>query len=174
VPPYPDHLDPGRHRDAQGRGYQLWARRVVLTAFVALIVLALLNVFGQRSLTSRAAGAVARLEVRGPTTVRGGLLFQERITVRALQQIKSPELVLSQGWADGLQINTIEPQPQTESSRDGKLVLSLDPMSAGDKIELFVDYQVDPTHVGNTDMAVELDDRSVPLVRLSRTLTSFP
>ncbi len=171
---YPDFLEPGRHRDAQGRGHQPWVRRAVLAALSALLLLGLLNVFGQRAVTSRAAGTAARMDVRGPTKVRGGLLFQERITVRALQAIQYPRLVLSQGWADGLQINTIEPQPQAESSRDGKLVLSYDKMAAGDKIEVFVDYQVNPTHVGTTDMSVVLDDGATPLVRLPRTLTSFP
>jgi hypothetical protein len=171
---YPDFLEPGRHRDAQGRGHQPWVRRGFLAAFCVFLVLGLLNVFGQRSVTSRAAGTAARIDVRGPTKVRGGLLFQERITVRALQAIQYPRIVLSQGWADGLQINTIEPQPQSESSRDGKLVLSYDKLAAGDKLEVFVDYQDDPTHVGSTDMSLELDDGSTPLVRVPRTLTSFP
>lgn len=171
---YPDHLDRGRHREYQGRGHQLWVRRAMLLAFAVIVVLGLLNVFGQRSETTRAAGAAARLEVRGPTKVRGGLLYQERITVRALQSIRYPRLVLSQGWADGLQINTIEPNPQSESSRDGKLVFSYGSMQAGDKLELWIDYQVDPTHVGTTDTSVELDDRSAPLVHLPRSLTTFP
>ena len=71
------------------------------------------------------------MEVRGPTRVRGGLLFQERITVRAVQDIGTPRVVLSPGWADGLQINTIEPQPGSESSRDGRIVLSYDTLKAG-------------------------------------------
>jgi len=171
---YPDFLKPGRHRDAQGRGHQPWVRRAFLVAFTVLAVLGLLNVFGQRSDTSRAAGPAARLEVRGPTKVRGGLLFQERITLRALKTIRYPRLVLSQGWADGLQINTIEPSPQSESSRDGKLILSYGRMAAGDKLEIFVDYQVNPTHVGSTDTALELDDQANRLVRLPRTLTTFP
>jgi hypothetical protein len=171
---YPDHLRRERHRDHQGRAYQPWMRRFVLTVFLALVVLGLLNVFGQRSETTRAASAAATLEVRGPTKVRGGLLYQERITVRALRAIQFPRLVLSQGWADGLQINTIEPQPQSESSRDGKLVFSYDRMQAGDKLELWIDYQVNPTHIGTTDTSVELDAQDVPLVHLDRSLTSFP
>lgn len=172
--PYPDHLDRDRHRELRGRDHQPWVRRLVLTLFGAVVVLGLLNVFGQRSESSRAAGPAAALEVRGPTKVRGGLLYQQRITLRALQEIAYPRIVLSQGWADGLQINTIEPQPQSESSRDGKLIFSYDRMAAGDKLELWIDYQVNPTHVGKTDTSVEVDDRTTPLVGLSRTLMTFP
>jgi hypothetical protein len=171
---YPDQLEQGRHVDLTGRGSQPWIRRAVLLLFLAAVVAGLLNVFGQRSTSSRASGGAARIEVRGPTKVRGGLLFQERITVRALQDIQHPRLVLDQGWLDGLQINTIEPQPQSESSRDGKLVLSYDQMFAGDKLEVFVDFQVNPTHVGRTDQALEVDDGEQPLVRLPRSLTTFP
>ncbi len=171
---YPDNLEAGRHRDLAGRGHQVWVRRVVLVAFLAMAVAGLLNVFGQRSISSQAAGSGAAIEVRGPTKVRGGLLFQERITVHALRDIAYPRLVLSQGWLDGLQINTIEPQPMSESSRNGRLVLSYDKLMAGDKIEVFIDFQVNPTHVGRTDQTVELDDRAQPLVRLARSLTTFP
>jgi len=171
---YPDCLDPGRHRDARGRAHQPWVRRVCLTAFTVFAVLGLLNVFGQRSETTRAATPAARIEVRGPTKVRGGLLFQERLTVRAPRDIAVPRLVLGPGWADGLQINTIEPQPASETSRNGRIVLSYDALPAGQPLVVYVDYQANPTHVGTTDMSVEVDDRTTPLVRLPRTLTTFP
>jgi hypothetical protein len=174
VPEYPDQLEPQRHGQLAGRGAHAWIRRGLLGLFTALAVVALFNVFGQRSSSARAVGDGARIEVRGPTKVRGGLLFQERLTVRALRDIGFPRIVLSQGWLDGLQINTIEPQPMSESSRDGKLVLSYDKMAAGDKIEVFVDFQVNPTHVGRTDQGIEVDDATQPLVRLPRSLTTFP
>jgi hypothetical protein len=171
---YPDHLHVGRHRDLHGRGHQPWVRRVVISLFAALLVAALFNVFGQRSESARAAGSGANLEVRGPTKVRGGLLFQQRITVEATRDIEFPRIVLGTGFADGLQLNTLEPQPQSESSRDGKIVLSYDSLSRGDKLEIWIQYQANPTHVGDTDMSVEVDDRTTPLVTISRTLTTFP
>ena len=45
-----------------------------------------------------------------------------------------PRLVLDEGWLDGLQINTIEPSPQSEASRDGRLVLSYPALKAGDRL----------------------------------------
>jgi hypothetical protein len=171
---YPDFLDPARHRDARGRRHQPWVRRAFLALFSVVIVLGLLNVFGQRSDTSRAASPAVAMEVRGPTKVRGGLLFQERITVRAAQTLHQPRLVLGRGWADGLQINTIEPQPSSEASRGGRIVLSYDALGPGDVLVVYVDYQADPTHVGNTDMGVELDEAARPVIRIPRTLTTFP
>lgn len=171
---YPDRLEPGRHRDGKGREHQPWIRRVFLALFTMFVALGLLNVFGQRSETDAAAGPSARMEVRGPTKVRGGLLFQERITVHALAGIDTPRLVLDAGWADGMQINTIEPSPSTESSRDGRIVLEYAKLSAGQRLVVYVDYQANPTHVGATNMSVELDDHTAPLVRIGRTLTTFP
>ena len=171
---YPHGLAAKRHRDLAGRERDPWIRRAFLFLLTALVVAALVNIFGQRSQTLRAGGPDARLEVHGPERVRGGLLYQQRITVRALHDIAHPRVVLGTGWLDGQTINTIEPGAVGETSRDGKLVLSYDQLSAGDKLEIFVDYQVNPTHVGRTDHGVELDDAERPLARVNSTLTTFP
>src|SRR3954453_20090056 len=95
---YPDRLQKGRHRDLAGRNLEIWVRRAVLVLFGAVAVAGLLNAFGQRSETSRAEAPAARMEVRGPERVRGGLLYQQHITVRALSDIDHPRLVLARGW----------------------------------------------------------------------------
>ena len=171
---YPDLLTQKRHRDLAGRERDPWIRRVFLFLLAALLVAALLNVFGQESQSGRASGPEARLEVHGPKRVRGGLLYQQRITVDALRDIAHPRLVLDSGWVDGQTLNTIEPSPVGESSRDGRLVLSYDQLSAGDKLVVYLQYQVNPTHVGNTNHDVELDDAERPLARVGGTLTTFP
>ena len=171
---YPDHLSVGRHREGEGRAHQPWVRRGVLSLFTLLILLALLNVFGQRSESHTAAGSGANVEVRGPTKVRGGLLFQQRITVEATRDISYPRIVLGTGFLDGLTVNTIEPSAQSEASRDGRLVLSYPKLAQGDKLEVWIQLQVNPTHVGRTDTTVEVDDQTTPLATVSRTLTAFP
>jgi hypothetical protein len=171
---YPEGLTQKKHRHLDGRERDPWIRRVFLTLFLVLIAAGLLNVFGQRSETVRAAGPDARLEVRGPKRVRGGLIYQQRITVSALRDIAHPRLVFGKGWLDGQTINTIEPAAVGEASRDGRLVLSYDELSAGDKLEVFIDFQANPTHVGSTDHDVELDDADRPLARVDSTLTTFP
>src|SRR3954453_20856225 len=171
---YPDLLTQERHRDLVGRERDPWIRRVFLLVLGALLVAALVNVFGQRSETVHASGPAARLEVHGPKRVRGGLLYQQRITVHALQDIAHPRLVLDAGWLDGQTLNTIEPGAVGEASRDGRLVLSYDQLSAGDDLVVYLQYQVNPTHVGNTDHGVEIDDAERPLARVGGTLTTFP
>jgi hypothetical protein len=171
---YPDQLTPERHRDLGGRSTDPWIRRVVLTLLAAIAVAALLNAFGQRAQTSTASSPQARLKVSGPKRVRGGLLYQQQITVNAVQDIAHPRIVLSSGWLDGQTINTIEPGAVGETSRDGALVLSYDQLSAGDKLVVYVDYQVNPTHIGKTDHDVELDDAETPLVHLDGSLLTLP
>src|SRR5262245_48135163 len=113
----PQGLEHGRHAELRARVFEPWARRALLALLVAALVAALLGAVGQRSSTSRATTPAARLEVRMPEIVRGGLLFQSRIEVTALREITHPRLVLDEGFREGLQINTISPGPATETSR---------------------------------------------------------
>jgi hypothetical protein len=137
-------------------------------------VLALLNVFGQRSETSNGVAATARLSVSAPSRVRGGLLYQARFRIVAKKNVAQAALVLDRGWLDGLTINTIEPSPVSEASRNGKLALDLGPISRGHSYVLFVDFQANPTTVGQHDQTVTLYDGNRALVTVHRTITIFP
>jgi hypothetical protein len=152
----------------------LWVRRLVLTVFAVLVALALLDWFGQQPSDSVAASPAATLRLSAPQAVRGGLLFQSRIEIRARRTIKFPRLVLGEGWTEGMQVNTIEPNPSTEASRDGRLVLTYDQLNPGDLLVIWLQFQVDPTNVGRRSYAVELDDQTTPLARIDRRLTIFP
>src|SRR4051812_48314899 len=114
-----------RHRDLQGRLQAPWARRALLGLLAVVCVLGLLDVFGQKPHETPAAAPGATLDVQVPSAVRGGLLYQGRFTVRAVEELKDAQLVLSPGWADGITINTVEPGPVGEASRDGSLVFEL-------------------------------------------------
>jgi hypothetical protein len=116
-----ESIDLARHRDFEGRGWEPWARRLLLAALVAVILLALLNTFGQKQHVSQAAGPKALLGVRAPERVRGGLLYQAVFTISARRDIKQPQLVLGPGWLDGLTINTVEPEASQESNRNGRV-----------------------------------------------------
>jgi hypothetical protein len=139
-----------------------------------VLVLGLLDVFGQRPSTTRVDSDAATLEISSPDSVRGGLLFQSRFTIEARQELKEATLVLGPGWLDGLTVNTIEPSPVNEASRDGRLTLELGHLPAGAKYVLFVDYQVNPTTVGRRTQRVELDDGELPILSTHQTLTVFP
>src|SRR5215212_7901492 len=159
-----DSIDVEHQRDLEGRGYEPWVRRMILAVVLALIVLALFNVFGQRTHVSQAAGPAAVLGVEAPEKVRAGLLYQARFTITARRDIKQPELVLGPGWLDGLTVNAIEPQASEESNRNGHLALVYDELKAGDTLRVWVAYQVNPTANGNRIQLTELDDGDKPLV----------
>lgn len=144
-------------------------------AVVVLIpLLALFDAFGQRPQTDRASNAAADLEVYAPSRLRGGLMFMGRFTIAAHQALRSPALVLDPGWAEGMQVNTVTPAPESEESRDGKLVYHYDTIPAGETVVVFAQFQVNPTNVGRRSQDVELDDDTTSIAHVDRTVTIFP
>jgi hypothetical protein len=170
----PEGIALGRHRDLAGRHWHPWLRRGLLGLVGVVLLLALINVFGQRPSTTSVDSGAARLEISAPRALRGGLLFQSRFTIEARQELKNATLVLGPGWLNGLTVNTVEPSPVDEASRNGKLSLELGHLPAGAKHVLYVEYQVNPTTVGRRTQAVELDDGDTPIVSTNQTLTIFP
>jgi hypothetical protein len=168
----PGSLDRGRCLEIGARG--LWGRRAFLAVVLVFIALGLANVFGQRSTTQEALAGQAQLRLRAPTRLRGGLLWQARFDITARTALKQPKLVLDRGWFDGMTLNTSVPQAQSESIRDGRVVLSYDQLAAGERLTVWLEFQVNPTNVGRQSQDVELDDLSRPVARLRRTVTVFP
>ena len=161
-------------RDLEGRSGDVWVRRILLLLLAVIPVLALLNVFGQSASEASASSSVAKLTVRSPTSARGGLLFEVRMTIEAHQDIKNATLSLGGGWANGLTFNAIEPQPSQESSSHGELSLQIGSMSAGDISVLHLYYQVNPTTTGSRRQQVALLDGQTLIVALTRHLTVYP
>jgi hypothetical protein len=174
MPDVPESLVLARHRDLRGRRSQVWIRRGLLTLLTALPVLALFNLFGQRPATSRAATPAASLKVYSPTRLRGGLLYEARFTIVARRELKNATLVLDPGWLEGISVNTIEPSPVGESSRNGRLALQLGHIPKGRTYRLFMQFQVNPTNVGHRSQNVELNDGPTPLLTIHRAITVFP
>jgi hypothetical protein len=169
----PDFLTLRRNREQAG------AREVPIrragVALVGLFCLAgLLNVFGQRPDTSTASGSGASLKVYAASHVRSGLYYEARFTIDAQRDLKNAMLVLNSGWAEGNTINTIEPSPINEASRDGNLVLTLGHIPAGRSYILFMQIQVNPTNVGRRSQDVSLYDGDTLLTSIDRTVTVFP
>ena len=170
----PDTIVLRRDRDLGPRRNDIWVRRGLFGLVCLVPVLALLNLFGQSPETSASATASAQLSVFAPSRVRSGLLYQARFRVTAKEKLDQAALVLDRGWLDGLTINTIEPSPVSEASREGKLGLDLGPISRGHSYVLYVDFQVNPTTVSRQDQTVTLYDGDRAIVALHRTLTVFP
>jgi hypothetical protein len=163
-----------RARDLEGRSQEPWVRRAGLLLLLALSIAALFNVFGQRAQSSSATSPAAVLSLKAPSRARGGDIFQARFTVRASQEVRQPLLVLDPGWLDGLTQNTSSPEPAEERTDNGRIVLEYDTIPAHRKLEVWLAYQVNPTHVGTTDQDVELWDGNTRLAHLEHSFTVFP
>jgi hypothetical protein len=167
---------PGESAPGAGRSLLvgLWTRRAVLALFAVFALLALLDRLGQQASPAVASGPAALLRVSAPQSVRGGLLFQVRVEIRARRTVRYPRLVLDPGWTEGMQVSSFEPSPANEASRDGRLVLSYDQLNPGDLLVVWMQFQVDPTNVGHRPADIELDDQTTPVARVERSLTIFP
>ena len=170
----PDGIVLARHRDLKGRGWHPWVRRALVGVVALVALLALVGFVGQSASTTRAEAPVASLAVNAPDGVRGGLLYQARFTIVAHQELKHATLVLNEKWIDGLTVNTIEPSPVNEASRDGNLALELGHLAAGARYVLYLDYQVNPTTVGSRTLRADLEDGEQPVASITRSLRIWP
>jgi hypothetical protein len=170
----PDRLDVARNIDLRSAGFHPVARRLVLVLLGAALVLGLLNTFGQRPSTHRYTSSKADLELYAPTALRSGLFYQARFTIEPHEKLAHAVLVLSPGWAESQTINTIEPGPAAETSRDGSLALTLGEIPAGQKYTLFMQLQVNPTNVGRRSADAVLYDGDARLLTIHRTVTVYP
>src|SRR5437870_3189213 len=175
MPPVPDTLVLKRHRDLEGpHRYSIWTRRTFIGLVTLIAALGLANLFGQRPSTTTARAGAATLRLYAPAHLRGGLLFSARFHVYAHRNLKKATLVLDPGWAEGMSINTIEPSPIGEASKDGKLSFDLGHIPAGSSYILWMQFQVNPTNVGRRSQDVELDDGNQRIARIDRVITIFP
>jgi hypothetical protein len=172
----PDRIDLRRHRDWEGRTYERWVPNVLFGLICIIPVLALFNVFGQAPDVHKVANpnGVVTLELSAPTTVRSGLIFQARFDIRARREIKDAVLVLDSGWLESLTLNTTEPAPANEKSRNGGIAFDLGDIPAGKLWRQYLQFQVNPVNAGSQSQGVTLYDGNVPLLHLNRDLTIWP
>lgn len=173
-PPLPPTLDHGRHVQLVRRGGEPWVRRGVLAALLAVVVAALAGLFGQSARVDAVTTPAATLRVAAPEHVRGGLFFQARFDITAHRRIGHPRLVLEQGWAEQLQLNTIEPSPAGEATDDGRLQLEYGALDPGQHLTVWVQYEANPTGAGHRGQQVQLRDGSTVLATIDRSLTVLP
>jgi hypothetical protein len=170
----PDHIDLPRHRELVGRSFHRPVRWLLIALTSGLLLLGLLNVFGQRPSRLEAASSRAKLEVYAPSHLRGGLLYEARFTIFARRKLSHVVLLLSPGWVESQQLNTIEPSPVAQGSRDGDLFFTLGTVPKGQVYRLFLEFQVNPTNVGRRRADVALYDGDARLLTVHRTITIYP
>jgi hypothetical protein len=170
----PDGIAVNRHRDLEGRGRGLWPRRAILSLIALISVAGLLNLFGQRPQTTHAAAPAATLELYSPSRARSGLLYEARFTIRANDDLKSAGLLLSPGWGEGQSMNTIEPSPVGEASRNGDFFFKLGHIPKGHVFRFFMQFQINPTNIGHRAQNVALYDGNTRILAIHRSITIFP
>ncbi len=153
----------------------IWVRRAIIGLLTVFAVLGALNLFGQRPGTVRADVGAATISLYAPDAIRGGDFMEARFHITAKRDLKKATLVLDPGWAEGMNINTIEPSPVGEASRNGRLAFELGHIPAGHSFILFMQFQVIPTNVAwRRAQNVELDDGNTLVATLHHTITVYP
>jgi hypothetical protein len=170
----PEGLSLDHHRDLVGRERRPHVRQGLLGLLTVFLVLGLLNIFGQVVSVDSTETPTARFEVSAPTKLRGGLFFEARYKIEAIAEIAEATIVLDPGWLEDITLNTLEPAPIGEASRDGKIALELGRIPAGDEYILYLHYQVNPTAVGRRSQDVELYDGERLLASFDRDATVWP
>ncbi len=170
----PQSLTLDTHRDRRNWWQSVWIRRALLALPTALVMLALLNAFGQRPHASTVAAPEARLTVVAPVHGRSGLIYAARFQVDAISELKKATLILAPGWADGYTVNGQAPQPLTQGSDDGKLDFGFGRVPAGKRLTFWISLQINPTTVGRHRQDVSLYDGSTLIAAVHRTVTIFP
>jgi hypothetical protein len=170
----PDTIVVKRDLELAGRSREPGYRRALFALLPVITLLALLNFFGQRPASSTATVAQAALSLSAPARVRGGLLYEARFDVRARAGLDKAILVLDRGWLENITVNSIEPQPVSEGSANGRLTLELGHVAAGKSYALYIYFQVNPTSIGRRTTNVSLYDGKQKLLQINRTLTVLP
>jgi hypothetical protein len=170
----PQTLTLKTNRDRGNWWQSPWLRRALLLAPTALVVLALLNVFGQREITVHATAPEATLSVTAPERARSGVIYAARFRIVAGRDVRKARLVLDRGWADGYTVNGQAPQPLTQGSSDGWLDYGFGHIPAGHKLLFWLSLQVNPTTVGRHRQTVRLYDGRKLLATVRRSVFIFP
>jgi hypothetical protein len=170
----PQLLDRAHNVELDRRSLERHVRRLVLVLLLALIAVALANVFGQSPASSSVEGRTASMTVSAPDSLRGGLIFQATFDVQALRELRKAELVLDPGWFEGMTLNSTVPDPIGWAQRDGRSVLELGHIPAGERYVLRLQFQVNPTSLGGRTQGVRLEDGGKTVAVLHRSATVFP
>lgn len=174
VPGAPETLVLEIHRDRARWWQSVWLRRLSLLIPAALVAAALLNVFGQRPVTTVAVTPAGKLTVYAPVHGRSGLIYAARFRIDARRNLKQATLVLDSGWAEGYTINGAAPQPLTQGSANGKLEFGFGHIATGQHLTFWLSLQINPTNVGHHAQDVSLYDGTILISRIERSITIYP
>lgn len=140
-----------------------------------VVVAGAVGALGQPARTETIAGRDGTtLRISVPKVLRSGVFFQGRLDVVAGRTMDEPTLVLGPGWAEELQINTIAPAADTETSQDGSIGLAYRRLDEGERLTVWLQFEVNPTASGRRTLTTALLDGDRPVADSRRALTILP
>lgn len=169
----PDQLDRRQHVERPRRVMEAWIRRAGIALLSVFLLLGLLDVFGQRPVEVAVSSKQATLTLSAPEAIRGGLIYEARFRIDALQALERPALVLDPGWFDGFTI-TVDPDPLGWTQREGRNIASYGRIPAGRNLTVRLHVQVNPTAVGRRRQNVTLEDAGHRVLALEHTAFVYP
>ena len=85
-----------------------------------------------------------------------------------------PVIELAKGWIEEIQANTIEPAPESETSRGGRLSLEYGRLEAGERLTVWMQFEANPNAAGRRDASIRLLDDDKPVAAIDLDVTIYP
>lgn len=172
-PPLPDGISE-KHVRTDGRFAQCKGI-LSLIGLGGLLLAALSGVMGgSKNPELRRSGPSATISVTAPEILRNGEFFELRIAIEAKRLIPQPTVGVSSSYWRDLTINTMIPAADKESFADGVFQFQYPALNAGDRLEIKIDGQVNPTLFGGTKGFISLSDDETEMERIPLTLRVLP
>ncbi len=170
---YPDGIEDYHTRlPSRLHLHTTWFALFVLATLLAVAFSGALG--GVKNTVTNAAGARAALSFSAPVVMRNGQFFEMRMAITAHAPIAKPVIAVPVAYWHDLTINSFHPAPAKEDSRDGLYLMEFEPMEAGERMDIKIDGQVNPSLIGSVQARIELRDDEAALASLPVHLRVLP
>lgn len=159
---------------AAPRGWRDRASPLSLAVLAAVVAVGASGLAGSPSVERVAEGPAARLAVASPEVIRNGEVYEARIAVEARQPIGKLVLGVAPSLWHATTVNSMVPAPADETYADGLFRFAFAPLKRGDRFEIKLAVQINPTLSGGNEGRIVVLDGERPLVELQRTLRILP
>ncbi len=141
----------------------------------SIIAAALMGAFGGHGLEHFVAeGEGARLDVEAPAILRNGEFFEMRVTVRPDRPVADLVLAVEPSLWRHVTQNSMLPAASEESFEDGAFRFSYGPVPAAGEMRIKMDFQINPSLLGNLSGTLSVLDGEAPLASLPMTVEVRP
>ena len=156
------------------RGWRDHASPISLIVLAAVVAVGASGLAGSRSVERAAEGPAARMTMASPEIIRNGEIYEARIAVEARQPIGKLAIGITPALWRETTVNSMVPAAADETQADGLFRFAYGPLGRGDRFEVKISLQVNPTLGGTNEGRVVLLDGEKPLVELQRSVRILP